>query len=79
MTAALQAELGVRIGRDYPAPVVDALAAARTARERIQAVRRSAPARAEARAVLHLHGSRKPSPRKPRTGASQAALDLGDR
>jgi deoxyribodipyrimidine photo-lyase len=72
----VQDRVGVRIGRDYPAPIVDAVAAAREARERISTIRRTQAARTEALAVLRAHGSRKPSPRRRRDSAAQRALDL---
>lgn len=76
MPVAVQERVGVRIGRDYPGPIVDAVVAARTARERIAAVRRTEAAREEARAVLREHGSRRPSPRRRRTAGAQRPLDL---
>jgi deoxyribodipyrimidine photo-lyase len=83
MSAAEQAEAECRIGRDYPLPVVDHMAAAREARDRVWAVRRSAAFRAEADAIQERHGSRKsglpPSnPAKARRRASprQLGLDL---
>ncbi len=48
----------------YPAPLVDHSAVAKIARSRIQAVRRTAEARAESRKVLDKHGSRKPTTRR---------------
>lgn len=69
MPASLQARAGARIGRDYPAPIVDHVAAARQARERMQAVRRDGAARAESRAILRKHGSRK-RPARPRPPGS---------
>lgn len=58
MPASLQQRTGVRIGRTYPAPIVDHIQAVRAARERIAAVRRTVAARAEADRVLARHGSR---------------------
>jgi deoxyribodipyrimidine photo-lyase len=62
MSAAEQAEAGCRIGIDYPAPVVDHVAAARTARERVYARRREEGFEEGKRAVLKKHASR----RRPR-------------
>jgi deoxyribodipyrimidine photo-lyase len=76
MPPGVQDRVAVRIGRDYPAPIVDAVAAAREARERITAIRRTRAARTEALAVLRAHGSRKPSPRRRRDSTAQRALDL---
>jgi deoxyribodipyrimidine photo-lyase len=58
------ASLGVRIGVDYPLPIVDHLAAVKAAKDRIYEVRRRAGAKSEARAVYQRHGSRKPTPRR---------------
>lgn len=58
MDEATQARLGVVIGRDYPAPIVDHEAAARAARERIAAIRRHPQFRALALDVFERHGSR---------------------
>ena len=63
MPASAQQRCGVCIGRDYPAPLVDHEAAARSARQRIQLARRSGEARAESRAIHHRHGSRRRGPR----------------
>ncbi len=52
------------IGSQYPAPIVDHLAAAREARGRIQAARRSPEARDEGRQILKTHGSRRRAPRR---------------
>lgn len=54
-----QQVLGVRIGRDYPAPVVDHGAAIAAAKARIGQVRSSARARALTPDVVRRHGSRK--------------------
>ncbi|MEI6740831.1 MAG: deoxyribodipyrimidine photo-lyase [Gemmatimonadaceae bacterium] len=50
---------GVRIGRDYPFPIVDHVTAYREAKVRLFAARATAAARAEAAAVLERHGSRR--------------------
>ena len=47
------------LGRAYPAPIVDVTEAARTARERVWAVRRGSAFRDEAQRVVHKHASRK--------------------
>jgi deoxyribodipyrimidine photo-lyase len=60
MTAIEQREAGCLIGRDYPLPVVDHLAAARAARDAVWAVRKMPEAGAEARRVFIQHGSRNP-------------------
>jgi deoxyribodipyrimidine photo-lyase len=60
MTADEQMQAGCVIGRDYPEPVVEHLAAARAARDAVWAVRRLQEAGAEARRVFVQHGSRNP-------------------
>ena len=62
-----------RLDGHYPRPVIDHLAAARSARQKIWAVRRSGEFRAEARRIVEQHGSRKRASR-PRT----RALPFGD-
>jgi deoxyribodipyrimidine photo-lyase len=65
----VQIAAGCRIGREYPAPLVDHAEAYAAARERIASVRRTHEARREAERVLARHGSRKRAPRRrgPRT------------
>jgi deoxyribodipyrimidine photo-lyase len=60
MPPLLQRSCGVVIGRDYPAPIVDEVAAMRRARAALTAVRRTTAARAEARNIAERHGSRRP-------------------
>lgn len=67
------------IGRSYPAPIVDHREAARTARERIWAVRRGADYGAEATAIQHRHGSRRGDVRRRparKKSATEAQLEL---
>ncbi|MEO1602333.1 MAG: deoxyribodipyrimidine photo-lyase [Pseudomonadota bacterium] len=67
------------LGRLYPEPIVDHLAAAKEARERIWAVRRGDAFRAEASAIQTRHGSRKSGiPNRGRRGRpkAQAQMDL---
>lgn len=59
MPLAVQRRAGCRIGKDYPAPIVDHASAYREARERIHAVKRSAEARRLAGQVYEKHGSRR--------------------
>jgi deoxyribodipyrimidine photo-lyase len=61
MPADLQSRCGCRIGRDYPAPIVEHAAAVKEARDRIAAIRRRSGTRTEAKAVFVRHGSRKKS------------------
>ncbi len=50
---------GIRLGTDYPEPIVDPVVAAREAKEKIYAARRRPAFRAEADAIQNKHGSRK--------------------
>jgi deoxyribodipyrimidine photo-lyase len=59
MSPAEQSAAGCLVGRDYPAPIVDAAAAVARAKQRLYALRGSAQARAEADAIQQRHGSRK--------------------
>jgi deoxyribodipyrimidine photo-lyase len=61
MPESIQSRAGVRLGRDYPLPVVDLLPATRSARERLHAVRGRAEVRSQASAVYERHGSRNPA------------------
>lgn len=89
MSAADRARHGVMPDVHYPAPVVDHEAAARTARERLSAVRRREGFRAIAHDVYERHGSRKRSfdndhpqraqainARRAKSAAQQLKLDL---
>ncbi|MED5372524.1 MAG: deoxyribodipyrimidine photo-lyase [Myxococcota bacterium] len=60
----LQQAYGVVIGRDYPAPLVDHVAAARIARERVHAVKSSPQAQEHNARVQRRHGSRRGSRRR---------------
>jgi deoxyribodipyrimidine photo-lyase len=78
------ADSGCRLGETYPLPLVDHESAARRARERVWAVRRSAGYRELADAIQRRHGSRRsglpPTTRGPRRGSAEAGsrqLDLG--
>lgn len=63
MPISVQQESGCRIGKNYPAPIVDHKTAYKQARERIYAVKKSAAARDEAKRVYEKHGSRRrPTP-----------------
>jgi deoxyribodipyrimidine photo-lyase len=59
LPAAQQQRLGVRIGRDYPAPIIDHEQAARTAKARLTEWRRRPGMLDLSREVLAKHGSRK--------------------
>ncbi len=62
MSQAQQEATGARIGRDYPAPIIDHVAAARAARDRMTVVRHQAGFKVRAKAVYEKHGSRKRKP-----------------
>ncbi len=59
LTDAEQAQYNVKIGIDYPAPIVDWLTSYRAAREHFGALRRSSEVKNEAGDVMEKHGSRK--------------------
>ncbi|MEM9174157.1 MAG: FAD-binding domain-containing protein [Myxococcota bacterium] len=59
MPVGVQDAAGCRIGRDYPAPIVDARRAVAEARRRLASVQQSDEARREAGRVYRRHGSRK--------------------
>ena len=74
-----QESLGCRIGRDYPAPIVDHARAVVHARARIAQVRRSPALAAEVARVFERHGSRRRPPagsraRRGRSGAAPPSL-----
>ena len=82
----MQTEAGWRIGRNYPAPVVDHAAAYRQARERMGTIRRTEHARREAQRVYACHGSRErplsgrpevTRPRRPRPTPEPDVVDQG--
>ena len=66
MPSRLQHQLGCRIGSRYPAPIVDHEQAARDARARMSALRRSSAAKRESVDVFAQHGSRR-RPQKARS------------
>ncbi|MGI8748781.1 MAG: FAD-binding domain-containing protein, partial [Deinococcus sp.] len=72
----LQAELGFVPGRDYPLPAVEAGAAARLARERLEAAGQSGRGRAEAQRVYHRHGSRKKAELRRERGGSPSGQPI---
>ena len=83
MSALDQEAAGCVLGRNYPSPVRDHLAAAREARAAVWAVRRGNAYREEADEIQNRHGSRRsgiksvkrPSSRKP-ASRSQLAFDV---
>ncbi|AUB77838.1 deoxyribodipyrimidine photolyase [Spiribacter roseus] len=81
MPGGLQRRYGVRLGRDYPWPVVDHEQAARDARARIKAHREQRDLARESARVRRQHASRSPAPERPRSGRrrpppGQGTLDL---
>lgn len=81
MPPGLQHASGCVIGRDYPAPVVDHVAAARVAKARVHALRHGPAFAAEKQAVMVRHASRRPgrdgfARRPPQADARQGRLDL---
>lgn len=68
------------LGKSYPEPIVDHIAAARAAREKVWAVRRGEAYRQDANAIQSKHGSRKSGIRnrgqRPAKNSDQLALDL---
>jgi deoxyribodipyrimidine photo-lyase len=74
-----QARFGVRLGTDYPRPVVDHAVAVAKARARFAELRRRPEFRDAARAVMERHGSRKrPASRRSARAAAPSAPDLFD-
>lgn len=75
-----QERASCRIGRDYPAPIVDHESACRRARAAIAAVRARPETALEAAAVRQKHGSRRPPPERSRapkrSSPRQLRLDL---
>ena len=67
MPALVAQMAGVRLGRDYPLPIVDHVTAYRDAKAQLFAVRDTPIARREADGVQQRHGSRRPADRpRPR-------------
>jgi deoxyribodipyrimidine photo-lyase len=65
MTSQEQGEIKMKLGLDYPLPIVDPVTAPKESKARITELRRQGSTRAEAQQVLVRHGSRKKtSPRK---------------
>ena len=59
MSSEEQEAAGCRIGRDYPAPIVDHLQAYGAAKKRMYAARKQAKISGESDRVFHRHGSRR--------------------
>ena len=76
MPRGLQQRYGVVIGRDYPAPVVDHVAAIRHAKQAFDAIRRGRDFRQETAALVHKHGSRKGMTARSAVPSAEQALAL---
>ena len=72
----LDAETRAQLYPDYPDRIVDHAAAAKAAKDAIYALRRKPEARAEAKAVVQKHGSRKRTADRKRAGAKADQLKL---
>ncbi len=71
-----QIDLGVEIGKHYPAPIIDHMAAARHARTEIWAIRKSDNFRDQAQQIVVAHGSRTFKQKRPPAGADQATKQI---
>ncbi|MEI4231797.1 FAD-binding domain-containing protein [Roseovarius sp. D22-M7] len=64
---------GAVLGRDYPAPIVDPVAAAKAAKDAVYARRRAHRGDADTEAIVQKHASRKRPPVKPRKSSKNTA------
>jgi deoxyribodipyrimidine photo-lyase len=71
-----QVDLGVEIGKNYPVPIVDHMAAARHARTEIWAIRKNDNFRDQAKEIVHQHGSRTFKQKRPPAGRDKAAKQI---
>ncbi len=77
MEPGVQEAAGCRIGRDYPAPLLDYAAAAREAKARVHGVRAGKGFEAEKAAIVVRHASRKqPNDRVPRVARPDRQLSF---
>lgn len=67
------------LGKLYPHPIIDPTEAARAARERVWAIRQGDAFRAEARAIVTKHASRKKSPRQSAASSGAGRRGAGRR
>ena len=72
----LQREYGCVLGRDYPVPVVDVIAAAEHARSTMWIKRKGNEFRTEAQAIFETHGSRNPAREGVKTRKKTANREL---
>ncbi|MCU0498847.1 MAG: DNA photolyase family protein [Anaerolineae bacterium] len=75
MPSDLQRRLGVRIGREYPAPIVDHDRQYTLAREKLGVIRQLPETRLQANAVQERLGSRRKPRRAPRSRKSSISQD----
>ena len=73
MPTEAQRTAGITIGESYPEPLVDHVAAARLARQRLQEARRGEASRAQRQRIHQVHGSRRRTGRQS-TGIDQPSL-----
>jgi deoxyribodipyrimidine photo-lyase len=78
MDASLQRRFGVRIGTDYPAPIVDNAQSMARARMLVHAWRRQPHLQAESRRVQARHGSRAGAKRSAGEPESSSRARSGD-
>ncbi|TVP76523.1 deoxyribodipyrimidine photo-lyase [Thioalkalivibrio sp.] len=76
MSRPLQDSIGVRIGHDYPEPIVDHIANARIARQRIIAVRKQPESRLESHSIQKTMGSRRGARRVRKAPTGQTELEF---
>lgn len=70
-------EAAALLGRAYPVPIVDPVAAARTAREAVWACRRAHRGDEKTAQIVRRHASRKrPGRARPKAASAQLSLDL---
>jgi deoxyribodipyrimidine photo-lyase len=67
-----QIDLGVEIGRYYPAPIIDHMDAARHARTKIWAIRKNDDFRDQAQQIVQQHGSRTFKQKRPPAGRDRS-------
>lgn len=70
-------QAGVRLGENYPFPVVDIEQAAREAKQKLASIRKQPQAKSQAKQVYQKHGSRKRVTRARKATQSEASMQLG--
>jgi deoxyribodipyrimidine photo-lyase len=74
MTEAEQVQCGVRIGFDYPAPIIELESAARQARASIWGHRNKDEVKAEGKRILATHARKRTTAKKKRGGEQLSLL-----